>query len=203
MKTKPNKNSIGGIFDEEPILQKSSCSLWTVFVILIIILLIFLGLIFFIKTKNLKPQINLSSLKNTSLSVDQSEITTKNTGDAINIRVTEIELDNVVKSTKDFPLKKPSVKIISTKIIISGKTSDSIFGLTTEVGIVPRINDGSISFDITDIKTAGVVAPKKISDQINQNLSQYLSNLLPMTSSILVTDIKLSEGYLDVVGTKK
>lgn len=205
METKKLKIKSPQIFEDESILQKNSCSLWTVFIVLILIFLIVLALLLYAKIKNLgfsaKTKTETSEITNTNN--PQNDLSSKVIGESIILTIKEGDLDSAIKSAQDFPLKNPSLKILSSKILIAGKTSNNILGFNVEVGIVPKVKDGSLTYDITEIKTAGVNAPKKISDQVNKNMSSYLTKLIPSTSSVVVSEVKLFDSYLEVTGTKK
>lgn len=205
METRKSKAKSPQIFEDEPILQKNSCSLWAVFIILILIFLTVLALLLYTKIKNLgfstKTKTETSETANTNDL--QKDLSNKITGESIVLTIKEGDLDSAIKSAKDFPLKNPSLKILSSKILIAGKTSNNILGFNVEVGITPKVLDGALAYDITEIKTAGVNAPKKISDQVNKSMSSYLTNLIPSTSSVVVSEVKLFDTYLEVIGTKK
>lgn len=203
MRIKQNKNEPLIPAEDESIIQRSSCSLLAVLSVLAIIFLVFLFLLLRMRSMDTKTITDIQTNTPAISSTDQSALDTKVPGEAISLRITAEKLDSAVKALKDFPLKKPSVKIDSSKILLSGKTSNSIFGLSVDVSIVPKVSDGKISYDITEIKASGVAAPKAISDQINQNLASSLSGILPVDSSVNISEIKLSDGYLDIIGQKK
>lgn len=192
--------------EEESSLQKSSCSLWLVIVTLLFIFLIFLGGVLYLKTKDiftLSNKVTTQNSNNDVLNSKFSETTLKQPGEPIAITLTDDDLNSALISVSDFPLKKPKIHISSDKILVSGKTSDNIFSLSVDVSIVPKATEGKIKFSITEIKAGGVSAPKKISDELNNSLSSYLDKLMPGASSINITEVKLNNGYLEVIGTKK
>jgi hypothetical protein len=121
----------------------------------------------------------------------------------VTIRITESELSTILNTdSKDFPLKNPLVKITPDNIIITGKTGNSPLAFKVSVGIVPRVENGKIVLDIKDVKTGGVSAPKVVTDAVNKNLSNYLSNI-NINNDITVTDVKLYQGYLTATGERK
>lgn len=198
MKNEIKKNKKVEFFEEEASLQKSSCSLWSIFIVLFAIFILFLLLVVYLKTKDIFNfnYKGISQSNSQNINNKFTEISSKTSGETVSITITEADLNSAIISQKDLPLKKPKIKIYSDKLLISGKTSDNILSLSVDVYVVPKITDGKIDFTISEIKTGGVIAPKKISDQINSNLSGYLSGMLPAASDLNVTDLKLYNGYL-------
>lgn len=202
MRTKKLKAELKTREDEE-VVQKSSCSLRVVLLILAVIFLILLFAI--LRMKNSARENNTKSADEISLiaNTDQEKIDSTALGEEIDIKITAEQLDSAIKSITDFPLKKTSVTIDSSKVLISGKTSNSIFGLSVDVSVLPKIVNEDINYEILEIKASGVTAPKAISDQINQNLANSMSGILPSDSRINITDIKLFDGYLELIGQRK
>lgn len=186
--------------DEEEVIKKSSCSLGAIFCLLLLVLAISIGILLYLKYKNFSlPKINSNA---TSSSVKIDDLKGKQSGEAVKITLTEADLNKAISESQNFPLKKPSLKVKADKIILSGKTSNSVLGLSVEVWITPFIENGQVKFKISDIKASGVTAPKKIADSLNNSLSGYLNNLIPVDNGVTITEIKLFEGYLELIGTK-
>lgn len=186
--------------DEEEVVKKSSCSLGTIFCLLLLVLIISIGILLYLKYKDFSlPKINSNT---TSSSVKIDDLKGKQSGEAVKITLTEADLNKAIAESQNFPLKKPSLRIKTDKIILSGRTSNSILGLSVEVWIIPFIENGQVKFKISDIKASGVTAPKKIADSLNNSLSGYLNNLIPVNNGVTVTEIKLYEGYLELIGRK-
>lgn len=184
--------------ENDPI-PKSSCALWSIFLLLFIILLALIGLLFYLKAKDFslsKPKTNTNI--NASIQLNSSE------GEEVTLKITEEQLQGAIKADDaNFPIKKATVKINTDKIILSGKTSNNFWGLNVEVSLVPKVEEGKVKFDITEIKSAGLKAPNSISDVVNNNLGQYLDGLSSLIDDIEVTDFKLEEGYITVTGKQK
>ena len=184
--------------ENDPI-PKSSCALWSVFLLLFIILLALVGLLFYLKTKDLslsKPKTNTNV--NVSIQLASSQ------GEEVTLKITEKQLQSAIKADDaNFPIKKATVKINTDKIIIFGKTSNSFWGLGVEVSLLPKVDNGKVKFDITEIKSGGLKAPNSISDVVNNNLGQYLDGLSATMGDIEVSKVELFEGYLEVTGKQK
>ncbi|MCL5410427.1 MAG: hypothetical protein M1324_01080 [Patescibacteria group bacterium] len=183
--------------------SKASCSLLGIIAILVIVFILLLGGVIYLKTKIKVPDI---TKKNTSENLNKSvseQLNSQSGEKIVNIRVTESDLSSAINTNSaDFPLKKASVKITPDKIILSGKTSDGPFSFKLDVGIVPKVKDEKVVFDIEEIKTSGVSAPKIVTDEVNKKLSNYLSQQ-NLNNEIKVTDVKLYQSYLIVTGERK
>lgn len=183
--------------------SKTRKSFLIVIVILLLVFVLLLCGVFYIKNK-VKLPANFKKISSLNLDQNISKQLDDQKGESIvSIRITEDELSNVLNvNSEGFPLKKPSVKITSDKIILSGKTSNSPLSFKLDIGIVPRVENGKVVFDIEDIKTAGVSAPKVVTDEVNKSLSSYL-NQVNLNKDIKVTDVKLYQGYLIATGERK
>jgi len=198
VQAEPEEDILPEGIENDPI-PKSSCALWSIFLLLFIILLALIGLLFYLKTKDLsisKPKTN--SNINAAIQLASSS------GEEVTLKITEEQLQGAIKADdSNFPIKKATVKINTDKIIISGKTSNNFWGLNVEVSLTPKVEDGKVKFDITEIKSAGLKAPNSISDVVNNNLGQYLDGLSSTMGDIEVTDVKLEEGFVTVTGKQK
>lgn len=177
---------------------KSSCALWSIFLILFIILLAIIGSLLYLKTKKFSynaPKVNLNINSSEQLALPGEEVT---------VKLTEAQIQSAINTNDaNFPLKKATVKVNSDKIVLSGKTSDSFWGVSVEVGLVPKVENGKVKFDITEIKSAGMTAPKSISDMVNTNLSQYLDGLSSSVGNVEVSKVELNPGFVTVTGKQK
>lgn len=174
-----------------------------VIVVLLLVFALLLGGTFYIKSKMKLPK-NFKTT--TSLNLDQNiskQLDNQSGESVVSIRIEEKDLSDALNvNAKDFPLKNPSVKITPDKVILSGKTSNGPLAFKVEVGIVPKVENGKVVFDIKEVKTAGVSAPKMVTDEVNKNLSGYLDNI-KLSEEIIVTNIELFQGYLIVTGERK
>ena len=179
-------------------IPKSSCALWSIFLLLFIILFTIVVSLFVLKTKKFSfdtPKVNLNINSTQKVSLPGEETT---------LKLTEAEIQSAINANDaNFPLKKAKVKVNADKIILSGKTSNAFWGLLVEVGIVPKVESGKVKFSITEIKSAGVTAPKSVSEMVNKNISQYLDGLSSSFGEIEVSAVELSSGYLTVTGRQK
>lgn len=179
-------------------IPKSSCALWSIFLFLFIILFIIVGSLFYLKTKKFTasaPKVNLNINSSQAAALP---------GDKVTITLTEAQIQSAINADDaNFPLKKATIKVNTDKIILSGKTSNSFLGVSVEVGLVPKVDSRKVKFDITEIKSAGVTAPKTVSDLVNKNLGQYLDGLSASVGNIEVSSIQLNSGFMTVTGTQR
>lgn len=184
---------------------KSSCSLFSIFAVLLFIFLILCGGILYSKYRNFK--LSFSGIKKSDNAIVtsrlQNEASSLKSGETAEIKVSDSDLNEIIKGSSGFPLKNPTAKIGSDQILLSGKTSSGFWGIPLNIGIVPEAKSGKLVFNIKEIKTAGVPAPKQISDSINSNLQQYLNSSLPLANDINVTAVKLETGLLTITGQKR
>jgi len=125
-------------------------------------------------------------------------------GSKVEIKVTEQQLSDSASVTKpSFPLKKASLKIFPTGVQISGKMSDAIWDfMTVEVTLLPVVKDGVVTFEIKEIKAAGVQAPPKVTDLIAPEITNIFSYALPKNKELKITDVYLMQGFLRIEGEK-
>ena len=180
-------------------IPKSSCALWSIFLFLILFLALIIGSLFCLKTKNFSFKTSKTNQNVNSIVVPPTPI-----GEEVTLRLTEDQIQKAINADDvNFPIKKSTVKVNTDKIILSGKTSNSFWGINVEVGIVPKVEEGKVVFNITEIKSAGVIAPKSISDLINNNLGQYLDGLSSSVGNIEVSAVTLNTGFMTVMGKQK
>lgn len=182
--------------------RKKPHSILSVIIVLIIIFLILLAGVVFLRYKS---GINLNGLSIKKISLDDNlkkQLDDQKGEKIVQFRLTEDDINKLLGTdAPDFPLKNPTVKITPEKIILSGKTGSSPLSLKVAVGIVPRVDNGKVTFDIKEIKTAGVSAPKVVTDSINSKLKNYLKQYSP-GDDIKVLDLKLYDGYLVITGER-
>lgn len=182
--------------------RKKPHSILSVIIVLIIIFLVLLSGVIFLRYKS---GVNLNDLSTKKISLDDNlkkQMDNQRGEKTIQIRLTEDDINKLLGTdAPDFPLKNPTVKITPEKIILSGKTGSSPLSLKVAVGIVPRVDNGKVTFDIKEIKTAGVSAPKVVIDSVNSKLKNYLKQYSP-GDDIKVTDLKLYDGYLIITGER-
>lgn len=192
---------LGGIeeekMEEKHVLPKPSCSLSLIFLVLgIIAILAIVGL--FIVRKN---GLNWSIKKTETPAVVSGTIESEG---KITIKVTDKEInDGITKSGGNFPIKTATSQINNEGISIKGKTSNSIFGLGVIAIVLPKAENGSIKWEITSIKSAGLEAPKAVRDPINNQLGPLLESYVPSADNIDIQSINMHEGYFDIIGTAK
>lgn len=185
--------------------NKKSCSMWAIILVLVAIMLALLGGVFYFKYKIKDIDIkNPFSLESVDKSL-QKQLSDQAGEKEVTLTIKEADLESAINAdSAEFPLKNASVKITSDKIILSGRTSNSPFSFKLDVGIIPVVSNGSVMFTITEIKTAGVAAPKVITDKVNNELKSYLENSSSVLSKdIDVKSVKLNSGFLTATGQRK
>lgn len=177
---------------------KSSCALWSIFLVLFVLLAAIVGSLLYLKIHKFSlnaPEVNLNIN-----SAQQAPIS----GENVTVKLTEEQIQDALNANDaNFPLKKATIKVNTDKVVLSGKTSNNFWGVSVEVGLVPKVESGKVKFDITEIKSAGLTAPKSISDTVNQNLGQYLDGLSALAGSIEVSQVELNPGYVIIEGRQK
>ncbi len=186
------------VFENAEMPIKSSCSLWSVLILLVLILVLFIGVMFYF---GIKKSFSISWQKvnqNTNSNIGLDEI--KN-GEIIQVNISEKQLGEAIGIRQNnFPLKNAEIKINPNQVVISGKTG-GFFSAGVSVGLRPKIVDQKVKFDIVEVKSAGVSAPKLITDEVNKNLGGYLDSLsASLNNNLFVSEIKLFDGYLTLTG---
>ena len=177
-------------------------SVWPVIIALFIIFILLLSGVVFLRYGS---GVNLKSFDFKKVSINdnlKNQIDNQKGEKVVQIRLTEDDVNKLLNTdAPDFPLKSPSVKITPEKIILLGKTGNSPLAFKVEVGIIPQVLDGKVNFDIKEIKTAGVSAPKVVTDKVNKELSSYLKQYSP-SEDVKISEVKLYDGYLTLTGER-
>lgn len=187
---------------------KSSCSVWSIAIFLILILFLSIFGLYLAKAKNISGTgYNWKFWQTTTPAEDSSkslmsEVSDSKNGEVLSIKIAETDLSELLKfSDSNFPVKNPSLKIQSDKIVLSGKSGSSILAMNVEIGLVPKAKDGKLIFEISEMKTAGVPTPQKITESVSKSLEPYLT--IDSLSDIDITDVKLNESEFVITGIKK
>lgn len=182
--------------------SRKNRSILPVIITLCVIFVVLLGGVFYLRFKN---NFHFKNISISKISLDDSlkrQLESQKGEKQVQIRLTDNDLSKILNTnTADFPLKNSAVKINSSEIILTGKTGNSPLSFKVEVGIIPRVNNGKIDFDIREIKTAGVSAPKLVTDRVNTQLTSYLKQMV-LQDDITVTDVKMYDGYLIATGER-
>ncbi len=182
--------------------QSKKRSIGPVITVLIVIFLLLLsGIVFLRYGSNI--HLNNFSFKKASINDNlKNQLDNQKGEKEVQIRLSEDDVNKLLNTdAPDFPLKSPSVKITPEKIILSGKTGNSPLSFKVEVGIIPQALNGKVNFDIKEIKTAGVSAPKVVTDKVNRELSSYLKQYSP-SEDIKISEVKLYNSYLVITGER-
>jgi len=196
-------------FDEEPMeVAHRSISVTTVFVIVGLLFFVLVYALYFFRYNDLSPfygYYNKPAADTTPLTSSvKIEVGKSKSGKTVEINITESELSSALCiSCSSFPLKKSSAKIMQDGVVISGKTTNSFWGVGLEIVMKPKVEKGKVVFDLTDFKAAGVSAPPSITKTYSQNLKDAFSDLVPGANSINITEVHSLLGSLVFIGTKK
>lgn len=185
---------------------KKTTSVVAVFVFVGIIFLILCGGLFYLRYSADSPLFHFYVPTPDVASVSdtlQKQLDVK-TDPSVELKITENQISSAVCLTCDsFPLKKAELVVRPDGISITGKTSTYFWGINVEVTIKPKIENEKVTFDLTDIKAAGVTAPPKIADSISSQLKSLLANVVPANSAVSFKEVYAMVGYILVVGAKK
>ena len=186
---------------------KESISLTTVFLIVFsLFATLCIGILFF----RFSPDSPLSKyylkkpeVKNLSSYVaDQSNNSAS--GATVEVKITRDQLaEAICLKCSTFPLKKPEMEINQNGIILEGKTASGFWGIKMEFTIIPKIILNSLSFEVTDVKAAGVKAPSKLTDPLNPKINDVFANALPKMDDVTLLEIRPMVDYLFLEGKKK
>lgn len=124
-------------------------------------------------------------------------------GQKFQLKVTDAELaDAAATNSSSFPLKDGSIKITSSGLKVAGKTKNTVIGIGVSLLIVPKVENGKIAYEMTEIKAGGVTAPGAIREPIASALDQKLATLLPLQKNYTIESLFLYDGYLIINATK-
>ena len=181
---------------------KSSCSL---FVVLVALFVIFILFVVFLIIPDKKDLIRLRSLHKEIPSVtDKINDVKLTSGEKLTLTLNEEELGKAVGIEEEmFPLKKASLSISREAITIKGKTSDKLLSPLIEVQLVPKIEKNKIVFEIKNIKTSGINAPKFIADPLSEKLKDYMTVSYESFEQYSLEEVQLGIKQLSIIGTKK
>lgn len=180
---------------------KESVTLTGVFVFLGLIFLILVSFMVYLRFSNWSP---FASFYQSAAVAPVSFLDQYNqqkslapTSKTADIKVTEDNLSQMINlSGSNFPLKNPSLKITPDGVDINGKTSNFFWGVSVDVILVPKVGGGKMIFNVKEIKAAGVVAPPKISDPLNSQISPLFNDAFSGLNQLKVDDVHCMVGYL-------
>jgi len=190
--------------NELALAPKQTVTVRMVFIFLSVILAMFILFLFYLRYSNFSPLAGYYTKK------EQSKIPTLSSyltiklgnhlsGETVQLKIIDTQLAEVVGiSNPTFPLKKAKLSIDDTGVHVSGKTSNSIFGLNTEVLLEPRAQNGKLVFSIKEIKAGGVTAPSKIVYAISPLISSAFEKVMPVNYNLDVTAARTIPQYLVV-----
>ncbi len=181
--------------------HKSSCSVLALVLVLASVLLtIVLGLLYLKFHKSFVVDLAPNMDKNmTLLEKLNKQIDDQSGEELITITITENDINKLLTSYSDFPLKDPSATIKAGGLILKGKTGF----LNIETLIMPKAEKGKLIYEIKDIKAAGVPAPQKVADPLKGQLSNFISSRMPNNKQVYIENVVTSAGAIQAVGKKR
>ena len=193
------RNRLKNELDPEP---KQTVTVRMVFVFLGVIFAMFVLFLVYLRYSNFSPLANYYTKK------EQAKIPTLTNyltiklgnhlaGETVQLKIVDTQLADVVGvSNPTFPLKKAKLSIDDTGVHITGRTSNSIFGLNTDVLLEPRAQNKKLVFSIKEIKAGGVTAPQKVVYSISPLISDSFSKVLPTNYNLNVSAARTIPQYL-------
>lgn len=181
---------------------RSSCSLYAIIITLAVVFIVFL---LFLVIPNKKDLLNLSTLnKDIPTITDKMEKTALNPGEKTEISLNEEELIEAIGVKESgFPLKNPSLSITPEYVAIKGKTSEKLLSPVLEVQLLPKIIDNKLAFEVKQIRTSGISAPRFMTDPLNQKLEKYLTVSYEIMEEFILENIVLKDKELIITASKK
>lgn len=183
--------------------QRSSLSVRAVVILLVTILLLGSAGVVMLKYASFS-QVHLSVAKKSSAlnDVNKKIASANNNGQSL-VTLTEEEVNTIIAENKEFPLRNAKIKIYSDRMTVVGKIGSKYLPVSTEVGVVPKAENGKIKYDIVSIKTGGIEAPQKIRDAVNSELGSNLDAIFSgFDYTYKIESIVLREGFVDIYGQK-
>jgi hypothetical protein len=184
-------------------IPKETISLTAVFIFLGFVLAMILSMLFYLRFSSWSP---FSDFFHKHISTDisfldiynkQKTDSTSSNISGTDIKLTENELGQMIGiQNSDFPLKKATLVVKPEGVIVSGKTSTAFWGVPVEVTLMPKVVDGKVIFEITEIKAAGVVAPPKISGTLTTKLSTLFTTASNQINKINISNVRTMVGYI-------
>jgi hypothetical protein len=182
-------------------LPKESVTLTSVFVFLGLIFVLIAGALIYLRFSSwsifasfyhkeiLTPGISIND-------ISARVKTTQTTGKSVDVKITDLELKNLINLSSDqFPLKKSDAHIKPEGIFVTGKTSTSFLGVSVEVLIIPRIENQKVAFEIKEIKAGGIAAPPKIVDMIKPKFESLFSQIAN-NQDFKATSVRTQVGFM-------
>jgi hypothetical protein len=184
-------------------IPKESISLTAVLIFLGSIFLLLVIMLFYLRFSSWSPfsdYFSKKKLPNYSLiDLFNKEKSNSPTLQTVEIKITEDDLSKSIGvSEGSFPLKKSSLKIKPEGIIISGKTSSGFWGVPVDVLFESKVGGGKLTFNLKEIKAAGVVAPPKISNTLTPKMSSIFYQGFSSLDKLKVKEARTLVGYMIV-----
>lgn len=189
--------------DIDDLRLKSSCSVFSVLVILFALLAIAVSLVVFASGGSKIKAIHLPfALKMPGLIKEkpfEQSFSSVVDGNRVTFKLTESDVAQLIGVKKQsFPLKDATLKIASDKLIISGKTSNSILSVRVDCWMMPQLEGDKITFKLLDVRAGKVAAPKYLADTMQTRLKMSIA--APSQNGVVMKDIKLYNEYLELIG---
>ena len=176
-------------------------------VLFALLLIVGVGVLFWtirsLKTSNFPPNI-FSNLSQTKSYLPKIETDTKKPN--LEIALTSSELTSIAQagfSYKELIIKNPVIMVNENEVDLYGNLTRPI-GSEIKMTILPTIIDGRIFWQVTKITAGKLVLPKFVNRQFESGFSSLMDqNLQPLYESYTVTQIKMTQDRLTIIGQLK
>lgn len=189
--------------------RKKGCSLPFLYVFMFVLLVsIIFGLFYVKRNFNIGVkyfnQAEIAGNNDGLFSKVEDELANRSVGDQVSMSFSEQELAYYMGVDEaDFPLKKASLNIKTTGIILSGRTRDSYFSIPVKVIFKPAIRDGKLVVEIDQMQGSFVTLPKVIKDGLNSSVDDVINKKLSAVNNFDFKEVILKDGSLELLGVKK
>jgi hypothetical protein len=187
---------------------RESITVRSVFLFLGFIFFIFASFLFYMRYSGYSPLSEKYKKSNSATTSSLTELVKKQTDNPIatkkfSLTISENDLRNGLDLSNGLlDLKKATLKITEAGIIVSGKTG-GWFGLPISATVVPKVENGRLVYDVTEIKAADVTAPPKIVDSLKPQLAVLFRSAILMDKNVVVLEVHCLTGSMYIEGEVK
>jgi len=113
------------------------------------------------------------------------------------------QIESTQTEGETIPVANPQIKFTKGQVWIYGtfKTDSSSFnGL---VVVSPKVQNGKLIVEVVRMDLGPIQVPKSLLEQVNEQIQSSLDEQLDQSSNLMLTDITIREGEIDVAGKVK